>query len=117
MYTGSSACPHRRAIPLGDTSNQMLTLSSHGQLSFDSFLPVSSYGSFVPKGKPAYPTSRLLDGQWAQSNLQEWAEHGRINNDDVTVYYLFTHKEAETADCEIYGAPFDAAHVDRIVLS
>lgn len=60
----------------------------------------------------AFPTSRVLPDQWEQENLQEWAEHGTINGQEVTVFYLFDNTDCEDAS-EI---PFDEDHVDRIEL-
>lgn len=68
--------------------------------------------NFSPASAGAYATGRVLEGQYAQANQQEWAERGTLNGEKATVYYIFENSEAEVED----GAdmPFDVAHIDRI---
>lgn len=67
---------------------------------------------FIPDGDGAYATCRVLEGQYAQENQQEWVERGTIDGKAATVFYLFENSEAEVED----GAdmPFDANHITHI---
>lgn len=68
--------------------------------------------NFSPSTDGAYATCRVLEGQYAQANQQEWAERGTLNGEAATVYYIFANSEAVVED----GADmsFDVAHIDRI---
>jgi hypothetical protein len=74
-----------------------------------------AFAKFEPDPAGAYATCRLLPGQYAQENQQEWAEHGTIAGEPATVYYIFENSEASDEDASSY--PFDAAHVDRIEIA
>ena len=70
------------------------------------------FGRFEPDGNQAQPTSRLLNTEYAQENLQEWVEYGTIDGKPVSVYYMFTNEEASVEDGG--DMPWDADHVSGI---
>jgi len=53
------------------------------------------FEDFKPFKKcPAEPTNRLLDVEF-QQDYMEWAQEGRINNVDATVYFIFDKNNDE----------------------
>jgi len=72
----------------------------------------SANSKFIPSPDGAFGTCRILPGQYAQENQQEWEERGSIDGKAVKVFYLFENFEAEAED----GAdmPFDADHITHI---
>ena len=67
--------------------------------------------AFDPNGAGAYPTCRLLEGQWHQDNCQEWAEDGTIDGKKVKVFWIFENREIETEDID--DALFDDEHMTK----
>jgi hypothetical protein len=71
----------------------------------------NAFEKFIPDSE-AYATCRVLEGQWEQENLTEYAQRGTIDGAKVTVLWLFFSNEL-FEDASLM--PFDSQHVDKIV--
>lgn len=75
---------------------------------------LAAKAKFQPDSRGAYATSRLLSGQYAQANQQEWAERGTIEGRAAMVFWIFENSDCTSEDADSY--PWDQ-EPSRILLA